>query len=803
MTEQPYWNRLSLNENDEEFMREYRHVIKPNDVPTDEKVIPEEPTPDSFDGYLKMELGMPRGADGEIEHATVKRRAVDVSGQPIGIANSNPMLDTREYEIEYLDGTIEIATANLIAENIISQVDEQGHRQLLLDEIIDHKFIGKILKNEPVNRGKRKKNDLRRHTENDWEFCVSWKDGSTNWVAIRDLKESYALELAEYAVNNRLEKEEAFSWWLPYVLKKRKAIISKLKSKYWQRTHKYGIRVPKTVAEALQIDKEEGNTMWADAIEKEMKKIRPSFQLYSGDTKDLIGYQEITTHFIFDIKLGENFRRKARLVADGHKTDTPRSVTYSSVVSRDSVRICLLLAALNDLDVLSGDIENAYLTAPCREKCWTIGGKEFGSDQGKPFIIMKALYGLKSSGAAFRALLAETLDDMGFRSSHADPDVWLRPAAKPDGEKYYEYVLVYVDDILTISFDPKEPMKGIQKGFKFKNDEIQEPNIYLGAKLEKKMLNGRKTWTMSSKDYVKLSIQNIEQQVEKKNMKFPCTAVTPMSSDFVPELDASEELNVEDQTFYQEMIGILRWATEIGRVDILTELSLLSAYQASPRRGHMEQVIHIFAFLKKNPKLTLYFDADEPSIDPSIFVGNTPEAFQEIYRDAKDELPPHMPEPRGRQVTTTAYVDASHAANRKTRRSHSGFILFVNRAPISWHSKGQKTVESSTFSSEFIAMKTCVEAITALRYKLRMFGVPIDEPTNVLCDNLSVVNNSSKIESTLHKKHNSIAYHAVRWAVAASIIRVGKIDTNFNLADAMTKRLTAQKRHSLFGDWTY
>ena len=97
--------------------------------------------------------------------------------------------------------------------------------------------------------------------------------------------------------------------------------------------------------------------MWADAIEKEMKKMRPSFQLCTGDTNDLIGYQEITPHFIFDIKLGENFRRKSRLVADGHKTETPRAVTYSLVVSRDSVRICLLIAALNNLEILSRDVE--------------------------------------------------------------------------------------------------------------------------------------------------------------------------------------------------------------------------------------------------------------------------------------------------------------------------------------------------------------------------------------------------------------------------------------------------------------
>jgi hypothetical protein len=100
-------------------------------------------------------------------------------------------------------------------------------------------------------------------------------------------------------------------------------------------------------------------------------------------------------------------------------------------------------------------------------------------------------------------------------------------------------------------------------------------------------------------------------------------------------------------------------------------------------------------------------------------------------------------------------------------------------------------------------MKVCVEHIVALRYKLRMFGVPVDEPADILCDNEAVVNNSSKIESTLHKKHNSIAYHMVRWHVAASMIRVGWIGTKENLADAMTKRLSAVERDYLFGNWTY
>ena len=96
-----------------------------------------------------------------------------------------------------------------------------------------------------------------------------------------------------------------------------------------------------------------------------------------------------------------------------------------------------------------------------------------------------------------------------------------------------------------------------------------------------------------------------------------------------------------------------------------------------------------------------------------------------------------------------------------------------------------------------------MEHIVGLRFKLRMFGIPIEGPAHVLCDNQAVVNNSSKLESILNKKHCSIAYHAVQWAVTAGILRVGKIGTKENLADAMTKLLAAVTREYLFGNWTY
>ena len=221
------------------------------------------------------------------------------------------------------------------------------------------------------------------------------------------------------------------------------------------------------------------------------------------------------------------------------------------------------------------------------------------------------------------------------------------------------------------------------------------------------------------------------------------------------------------------------------------------------RKGHLIQLSRIVAFLKRKPKLTLYFDPNQARIDENMFNGSSHEQFKEHYRDAVEELPNRMPRPRGRMAKLVAFVDASHAANRVNRKSHTGYIIFLNRAPIIWYSKRQNTVESSTFTSEFIALKTCMERIVGTRFKLRILGIPIDGTADVLCDNQSVVNNSSKFESTLDKKHASVAYHAVRWSVAAGIIRVGKVHKDDNLADALTKRLSANKRDYLFGNWTY
>ncbi len=203
---------------------------------------------------------------------------------------------------------------------------------------------------------------------------------------------------------------------------------------------------------------------------------------------------------------------------------------------------------------------------------------------------------------------------------------------------------------------------------------------------------------------------------------------------------------------------------------------------------------HVFAYLKSHIKFSIVFDSRGVFLDQSTFAAVNINEWKDFYGDVAEELPPKMPEPRGNAVDITCFVDANHAGNVVTRRSHTGILIFVQNAPIMWYSKKQNTVESSSFGSKSVAVHVDKEMIVSLQYKLRMFGVPLRGPTSVLCDNQGVVKNASLPESTLSTRLNAINYHSVREAVAAGIIRVGKEDGNTNLADAFTKPL----RYDLF-----
>ena len=183
--------------------------------------------------------------------------------------------------------------------------------------------------------------------------------------------------------------------------------------------------------------------------------------------------------------------------------------------------------------------------------------------------IHKALYGLRSSGATFHDHLAETLYDIGFIPTQANPDVWRRLAVKEDGFEYYKYILCYVDDILAISHKAKDMLKAVQAIFKLKDDRIEPPDMYLGAMLSIMEDDGIQGWCMTSDKYVKAAVENFEQELARVNQQLPSKCMTPMTVGYRPERDVSAELTSEGVQRYQQLIGVLRWAAELGRIDIL------------------------------------------------------------------------------------------------------------------------------------------------------------------------------------------------------------------------------------------
>jgi hypothetical protein len=233
---------------------------------------------------------------------------------------------------------------------------------------------------------------------------------------------------------------------------------------------------------------------------------------------------------------------------------------------------------------------------------------------------------------------------------------------------------------------------------------------------------------------------------------------------------------------------------ELGRLDIYINVALLSSSLTAPRIGHLEAIYQIYGYLKAHDRSTMVFDdgylnwcdSDFPEYD-----------WTDFYNDAKEDLPPNAPAPRGMPVQINAFVDANHAGNKLTRRSQTGILLYLNKAPIIWQSKAQKTVETSTFGSEFVALRVATETIKGLRYKLRMIGIPLEGSANVLVDNETVMKNASIPSSTLQKKHNAICYHFIREAVAMKVMHVAYIPSGENLADMFTKMLVAMKLQAI------
>ena len=220
---------------------------------------------------------------------------------------------------------------------------------------------------------------------------------------------------------------------------------------------------------------------------------------------------------------------------------------------------------------------------------------------------------------------------------------------------------------------------------------------------------------------------------------------------------------------------------------------MMATCVALPRYGHLNALYRIFGYLKTHHNAEMVIDPNHPHIDKNEFPDKD-WSTSEFGSDLTESLPGNMREPRGQGMVMRCFVDADHASDSITRRSRTGFVIYLNTAPIYWYSKKQTTVETSSFRSEFVAMKQCTEYVRGLRYRMRMMGIPVLGPTYIYGDNQSVLYNTTIPKSTIKKKSQSLCYHFVREGVARKEWKTGYVKTTENPADVLTKPLSAHKR---------
>ena len=621
-----------------------------------------------------------------------------------------------------------------------------------------------------------------------WNVQIEWEAGEVTFEPLSVIAADDPFTCAPYAKEKNLYNLDGWKRFR-HLIKKEKQLTraikqSKIRQVRHSKKYMFGFLIPRNYTEALEFDKANNNSKWYDATKAELDSIH-SYHVFQKHEKAIYdkqkkvinappGYQKIRVHLVFAVKY--DGRHKARLVADGHLTPEPVESIYSGVVSLRNLKLVIFLGKLNDLELWGADIGNAYLEAPTEEKLYIVAGPEFEDWEGYILTFSKALYGLKSSGKRWAETLHDILIDMDFKPSRADQCIWLK---KNEKLNIYEYIAVYVDDLCIAAKDPKEIINVLKSKYHLRVKGDGPLTYHLGADYfqdpDGTMVSQPKKYIEKLKEtYIRLS--NTE---PSKGLK------TPLEKNDHPELDTSEILEGQEVNHYLTMVGQLQWLIALGRFDIQAQVITMSRFRAQPRKGHLDRLKRIYAYVIRTKDYATRFRTTEP--DYSYLPDQNFDWAHTVYGNVQEIIPDDIPDPLGKSVTTTPTVDANLNHCLATGRSVTGCLHFVNHTPIDSYSKRQATVETATYGSEFVASKTATEQIIDLRHTLRYLGVPIKTKSYLFGDNRSVVTSSTLPHSTLGKRHNILAYHRVREAIASKILAYHWIRTGYNLSDMLSK----------------
>ena len=623
------------------------------------------------------------------------------------------------------------------------------------------------------------------HKGSKYNVMVEWESGEVTYEPLTLISKDDPITCAVYAKKHDLLDTTGWKHLKRYAKTSKRLIRAVKQSRIRQvrasARYQHGFQVPKDYNDAMRLDKENGNTHWQDAMDLELTQIHEykvfkdtgKAQFHNGKVVIPEGFQKIRVHFVYAVKHDGRF--KARLVADGHLTKEPVESIYSGVVSLRSLRMLVFLSQLNNLEIWGADVGNAYLEAYTDEKLCIIAGPEFKELQGHLLIMVKALYGTRSGGARWHDRLFDILQELKFKPSKADPDVWMRP--EPGGT-CYEYIAVYVDDLAIAAKDPQAFCNELKEKYNLKLKGVGPLEYHLGCTYKK---DPDGTLAADPRRYVNKILESYERMFNKK----PRKSRPPLEGGDHPELDTSELCDDHQTKQFQTLIGQLQWHISLGRFDIAVHVMSLSRFRAQPRKGHLDRAKRIVGYLLFLPDGAIRFRTGEPDF-PSL-KDQEYDWTRSVYSGACEQIPHDIPKPLGKHVQTTHYVDANRHHDLATGKAVTAVLHFLNQTPIDAYTKRQSTVETATYGSEFVAARTAVDQIIDIRTTLRYLGVPIRDKSYMFGDNRSVVTSSTIPSSTISKRHHLASYHRVREAIAAKFISFHWNDGKSNPADILSK----------------
>ena len=585
----------------------------------------------------------------------------------IDIDDHGPPLEDMKFKLKInKDQAEEIMSYNQLMDYIQKGTDGEEDLDLLFKfkDILAHQ--GPLESTDPNHEGSK------------YNVMVEWEPGEVTYEPLTLISMEDPINCAVYA--KKCDLLDTTGWNHP----KRHAMISKrpIRAVKQSRIHQvrasaryqHGFQVPKDFNDAISLDKENSNTHWQDEMDLELTQIHEykifkdtgKAQFHDGKAVTPDGFQKIRVHFVYAVKHAGKF--KARPVADGHLTKEP-------VVSLRSLRMVVFLSQLNDLEIWGADVGNAYLEAYTDPNLCIIVGPEFKELQVHLLIMIKTLHGTRSGGARWHDRLFDILQELKFKPSKADPDVWMRP--EPGGT-CYEYIAVYVDDLAIAAKDPQAFCNELKKRYNLKLKGVGPLEYHLGCTYKK---DPDGTLAADPRRYVNKILESYESMFKEK----PRKSRPPLEEGDHPELHTPELCDEHQTNQLQTLVGQLQWLISPGHVDIAVHVMSLSRFRTQSRKGNPDRAKRIVGYLLFLPDGTIRFRTEEPDLLP--LKDQVYDWTRSVYSGACEQIPHDIPKPLGKHGQTTHYVDANLHNDLATGKVVTAVLHFLNQTPIDAYSK--------------------------------------------------------------------------------------------------------------------